>query len=400
MEKKNRVKDRTTTTGTGTADLLASSPAGYRTFVSAVTDGATVKYLIESEDQTEWEIGIGTFTDGTPDTLSRDTVINSSNSDSLVDFSAGTKEVTLIFEAGDIDVYGADEKTTPADDDLFGILDSAASYVLKKLTWANIKATLKTYFDTLYGTLSSQTTGWIPQTDTWTFSSVDDPTGVVEVDADLTGVLSVGMRLKMTNGGNTIYGIISKTPTESEGVTTVTFLHEIDPTDSQALHLLADSAITNVYFSPHKAPFGFPLEKTKWRVRYTDAGNAYKTSPVNGTIYYADLGSHNISVPIGNWDISAMFSFAVQTGAGGPGYGRAALSTANDSISDETLAAGFYPLVSGFLNAPVLITTNATLAAKTSYYIVGKSTDADVINIAIYGGNASPTVLEAVCAYL
>jgi len=37
------------------------------------------------------------------------------------------------------------EKTTPVDDDLFGLLDSAASYVLKKLTWANLKATIKSY---------------------------------------------------------------------------------------------------------------------------------------------------------------------------------------------------------------------------------------------------------------
>ena len=43
-----------------------------------------------------------------------------------------------------------DEKTTPADADEIGLIDSAASYVLKKLTWANLKATLKTYFDTLY----------------------------------------------------------------------------------------------------------------------------------------------------------------------------------------------------------------------------------------------------------
>lgn len=47
-------------------------------------------------------------------------------------------------------VHAATSKTTPADNDELGILDSAASFVLKKLTWANLKATLKTYFDTLY----------------------------------------------------------------------------------------------------------------------------------------------------------------------------------------------------------------------------------------------------------
>jgi hypothetical protein len=47
-------------------------------------------------------------------------------------------------------IHGAAGKTTPIDTDEFGLSDSAASNVLKKLTWANIKATLKTYFDTLY----------------------------------------------------------------------------------------------------------------------------------------------------------------------------------------------------------------------------------------------------------
>jgi hypothetical protein len=47
-------------------------------------------------------------------------------------------------------VLAASAKSTPVDGDLFPILDSAASNVLKNLTWANVKATLKTYFDTLY----------------------------------------------------------------------------------------------------------------------------------------------------------------------------------------------------------------------------------------------------------
>ncbi len=47
-------------------------------------------------------------------------------------------------------INSADEKTTPVDADMIGLMDSAASNIIKKLSWANIKATLKTYFDTLY----------------------------------------------------------------------------------------------------------------------------------------------------------------------------------------------------------------------------------------------------------
>jgi hypothetical protein len=47
-------------------------------------------------------------------------------------------------------IHGASPKTTPVDADTVGIIDSVASNVVKKLSWANIKATLKTYFDTIY----------------------------------------------------------------------------------------------------------------------------------------------------------------------------------------------------------------------------------------------------------
>jgi len=47
-------------------------------------------------------------------------------------------------------VHAASSKATPVDADETMLADSAASWGLKKLTWANIKATLKTYFDTLY----------------------------------------------------------------------------------------------------------------------------------------------------------------------------------------------------------------------------------------------------------
>jgi hypothetical protein len=55
-------------------------------------------------------------------------------------------------------INGATAKTTPVDADYVGLMDSAASNVLKKLSWANLKATLKTYFDTLYATTAASVT--------------------------------------------------------------------------------------------------------------------------------------------------------------------------------------------------------------------------------------------------
>jgi len=86
---KDRVKETTAVTSTGTATLLGAV-AGYQSF-SAIGNGNTCYYTIAAQAGTEWEVGIGTYT--SPDQLSRDTVLSSSNSGSLVNFSAGTKDV-------------------------------------------------------------------------------------------------------------------------------------------------------------------------------------------------------------------------------------------------------------------------------------------------------------------
>ena len=88
----DRVKETSTTTGTGTLNL-AGAETGYESFVSGIGTGNTTYYAIELNSANEFEVGIGTVTDASPDTLSRDTVISSSNSDAKVNFSAGTKNV-------------------------------------------------------------------------------------------------------------------------------------------------------------------------------------------------------------------------------------------------------------------------------------------------------------------
>ena len=88
----DRVKETSTTTGTGTFSL-AGAETGFESFVSGVGDGNITYYAISNDGTNEFEVGIGTVTDATPDTLARTTVISSSNSDALVNFSAGTKTV-------------------------------------------------------------------------------------------------------------------------------------------------------------------------------------------------------------------------------------------------------------------------------------------------------------------
>ena len=91
---KDRVKETSTTAGTGTL-TLAGAAAGFQSF-AAVGNGNTTYYAIVDSAAGTWEVGIGTYTSsGT--TLSRDTVLSSSNSGSLVTFSSNSKDVFVTY---------------------------------------------------------------------------------------------------------------------------------------------------------------------------------------------------------------------------------------------------------------------------------------------------------------
>ena len=86
----DRVKETSTTTGTGDF-TLAGAATGFETFNAGIGTSNTTYYTIFNQGTNEFEVGLGTLSAST--TLQRDTVLSSSNSDSKVNFSAGTKDV-------------------------------------------------------------------------------------------------------------------------------------------------------------------------------------------------------------------------------------------------------------------------------------------------------------------
>src|SRR5574344_2751101 len=134
--------------------------------------------------------------------------------------------------------------------------------------------------------------GWIDANETWTYSSVDNPTGVITITGDKTTKYSLGMRIKFTNNSNVIYGIITKISYSSPN-TTLTFLHEINPSTSTALHLMANSAITANYYSSMKVPYGFPISPDSWSVKLIDTSTPTQNTPTQNTWY--NLGTLSIS---------------------------------------------------------------------------------------------------------
>ena len=90
----DRVKETSTTTGTG-AFTLGAAVTGFETLAQGIGNNNTTYYCIFNQGTSEFEVGLGTL-DGTSANLTRGsgaTIFSSSNSDNVVDFSAGTKDV-------------------------------------------------------------------------------------------------------------------------------------------------------------------------------------------------------------------------------------------------------------------------------------------------------------------
>ena len=87
----DRVKETTTTTGTGTL-TLGGAVTGFETFAAGIGNSNTTYYAVILPGSAEFEVGLGTLSSDSS-TIARTTIISSSNSDSAVNFSAGTKNI-------------------------------------------------------------------------------------------------------------------------------------------------------------------------------------------------------------------------------------------------------------------------------------------------------------------
>lgn len=229
--------------------------------------------------------------------------------------------------------------------------------------------------------------GWQEANETWTYSSVDGPTGVITVPTDATLKYSVGMKVKFTQT-TPKYGIITAITS-----TTMTVYMGTDYT-------LANAAISANYYSTQKAPLGFPLIPSKWTVTLTDTTQRTQAAPASGTWY--NLGSVSISIPIGTWRVSYQI-----TGQSSDTNSAAAeiyitLSTANNTESDSQFTTYLYnsfgTTVANSI-VPAYKIKELTLAAKTTYFANTRTTTANIDNI--YNRNdVSRLIITAECPYL
>lgn len=224
-----------------------------------------------------------------------------------------------------------------------------------------------------------------------TYEGADAPTFTFSIASDVTALLSVGQRIKLTQ--TTVkYFIITAVGAFSAGKTIITVYGGTDYT-------LANAAITVPYFSIVKAPFGFPLSPAKWTVEVTDVTERSQSTPTGGTWY--NLGSIAISIPIGIWNTSYQLSHMGGSNASTYTDIVSTLSTANNSESDvdfTTLSATDGASSNLRMYHTVTRQKTLTIAAKTSYYLNSKTS---VTSTFIYWkSNISKLIIRAVSSYL
>jgi hypothetical protein len=237
--------------------------------------------------------------------------------------------------------------------------------------------------------------GWSAAANTWTYSAADAPTFVISVNADMTGVVGVGTRIKLTQT-TAKYFIVTAVGAFSAGATLITVYGGTDYT-------LANAAITSPYYSFVKCPLGFPVAPAKWSVTLTDTTDRTQATPTNGTVY--NPGSLSIVFPVGVWDLSLVVAAWASSNAAQTSTGlHLGLSTANNSFSDTGLK-GFAAFVGAsaslsFGGQVAIIKPGFTVTSKTTYYVVYATYHSNMANIILYNSSIRPLEIALVCAYL
>lgn len=234
--------------------------------------------------------------------------------------------------------------------------------------------------------------GWVNDIGNWTFVSADSPSFKVTVDQNVTGTIGVGMKIQLSHLSSTKNFFV----TQQSGVTgSTTWLTLYGGTD----YTLTTGSITNPRYSVDKAPYGFPLDPTKWTVIATDSADRTQASPVAGTWY--NLGAFSMNIPIGTWRVSYIaVSYATRAASGILNL-FTTLSTANNSESTNAHTRNFYTASVTDVTQPMHVDNIVlSLAAKTQYFLNLKTTAATVASINTLGASSGLTTIKAECAFL
>ena len=186
----DRVKDTSTTTGTGNITVSGSAPFGYRTFSTVLSVADTFYYAIQGQSTAEWEIGVGTY--ASTNQFARTTVLASSASGNAVSFSSGTKNVFITLAATRTLQLG------PSDTPTAGSVPYGTGSTLAYTAAGSSGQFLKSN--------GSGAPTWVTATGTGTVTSIDvsgGTTGLTTSGGPVTtsGTITIAGTLATANGG-------------------------------------------------------------------------------------------------------------------------------------------------------------------------------------------------------
>ena len=225
-----------------------------------------------------------------------------------------------------------------------------------------------------------------------TYESADSPTFQFSIASDVTGIIGVGFRIKLTQ--TTVkYFIVTAVGAYNGTKTIITVYGGTDYT-------LTNAAISSPYYSNVYAPFGFPLSKTKWSIKTTVSVGVAQASPVANTFYQVTTSS----MPIGEWSVFVKIpaAYFTQSASATGGNIDIALSTSASSASDTELYTTIIQRNDGasltYQGNGVLM-KDVSVSSKTLQYLLMRTTNNNIATISVNGARA-PTVITFTSIYI
>jgi hypothetical protein len=304
----DRVKVTTTTTGTGTL-TLGSAVTGFQDF-GAIGDGNETYYTISVPGGADWEVGIGTYTaSGT--TLSRDTILASSNGGSAVNLSAGTKDVFVTYpsERSVVSYDGNNSEFSTGTRMIFGQTTAPTGWTKDTLNYDQHALRVVTGTASTGGTVDF-TTAFASQTPTGNVS-VTANTGDVAQGGNIsasTGAVTQGGNISVSTGNATVPVSIGNTT--ATGNVSVSTGNAASPNGNTTLAVPTIPAHAHALVEPG-SPHGWPRffnTFTKPSTAGITGYNAPSATRNNGTGNTGGSGAH--THPAGNHTHPASGSFS------------------------------------------------------------------------------------------
>lgn len=327
---KDRVKETTTTTGTG-ALSLAGAITGFRTFASVCSVNDTVYYGLHAVDGAgaptgDWEVGLGTYS--ATNTLTRTTILASSNSGSAVSLSSGTKQVWIDIAASD-----------------YATVRTNAIAVGASLTPGTIGGLVLWVDGSVLQGTSGDTVGWLPSADT-----VHCPT---TVSANSSGVTIGSTQLNSLNVAhfsgttNAACSILQKPQLNA---VTIFVVHKPGSMTSGAVPTFIGGQSSSLTFRLNATATDsakFELIKTS----VAGIGTGSTSNVTTGTAYQANVTYS---------DSSGAWAYRINRAAAGSGTNIQSITAASDSFAWSTSSPS-----STYLNGDIaeLIVYNRVLSS-------------------------------------